>query len=855
MGRRENILQNTWSVERARQQDQLNDRDHYTGALYEVQIWTNLVFDYAFLHRDITLLDQLAELYLIPLNFLQEFDKYWFYKGGTDGYIQLTLPAPAKMWAKETAKRIGTIPLESTLNSSQFLYLISHAIHSFVSLPETDLSANMRELITRYTPVAQAHYQRWIFASNGSNDLNDAVGVFQVVSWGCSLGRFNHKEFLEKKLNREFGDVTPLSYCNILMDSDMWIFTGAVELLAARKKKPALFLMTDQQEKDYLAYFATAGRLLEDRLVRTSVTDFDDNPTFGINIDPGSRKEFKDMRYAGYTGSVFPEDNSEDRENPRIIIEPADHPVPDNISFDTSHGRRLVQVLETLYRNRSVTKQLFPSKDILKGVANQVAYAIFNKDFGKPLFANYFDGSNGWYRVNYSKRDRFGFAPWDNSLNWVSCGFAALQTYQPDLKRVSEAVWTMINSNDPGIIEFRSKHYEHSHYSGGQRELRRNCFNVETSFFILNFIAAADLPDVIEPSPKLSINRTRLNFGAIGGSTKTHSQQVTVTNTGEGTLAWRAESDAQWLHCTPSAGINAGVITVSVDPGDLPAGSYEGTVTVSDPDAGDSPQTTTVQLEVHGAGRDIIPFGSFETPEDQTMVDGSVPVTGWALDKIEVEWVKVYREALTGERRPFRRFSRLRRLIYLGDALFTEDVRPDLVQAHPDVPKNYRAGWGYMLLTNALPNEGNGTFTLHVKIRSASGREVMLGPKTIHCDNASAVEPFGSIDTPAPGGIASGSEFRIHGWALTPLPNKIPEDGSTIKVYVDGVSVGQATYNIRRPDIQALFPGFANSERAHAYFDLDTTAYSNGIHTLAWTVTDNAGNSSGIGSRFFVIQN
>ena len=36
---------------------------------------------------------------------------------------------------------------------------------------------------------------------------------------------------------------------------------------------------------------------------------------------------------------------------------------------------------------------------------------------------------------------------------------------------------------------------------------------------------------------------------------------------------------------------------------------------------------------------------------------------------------------------------------------------------------------------------------------------------------------------------------------------------------------------------------------------LDTTTLSNGLHTIAWVVTDSAGQTSGIGSRFFRVQN
>jgi hypothetical protein len=110
-------------------------------------------------------------------------------------------------------------------------------------------------------------------------------------------------------------------------------------------------------------------------------------------------------------------------------------------------------------------------------------------------------------------------------------------------------------------------------------------------------------------------------------------------------------------------------------------------------------------------------------------------------------------------------------------------------------PQNYQGGWGYMLLTNFLPGGGNGVYTL----------------SAITVDNANAVKPFGAIDTPAQGGSASGKSFVNQGWLLTPMPNKIPEDGTTIDVYVDGKKLGHPHYNYTRPDIAGYFPGYANS--------------------------------------------
>ncbi|NIM10451.1 MAG: hypothetical protein GTO45_00530 [Candidatus Aminicenantes bacterium] len=236
------------------------------------------------------------------------------------------------------------------------------------------------------------------------------------------------------------------------------------------------------------------------------------------------------------------------------------------------------------------------------------------------------------------------------------------------------------------------------------------------------------------------------------------------------------------------------------------------------------------------------PFGSFDTPLDGSTVRSSVPVTGWALDDSEVSSVKIYREAGGG-------------LVYIGDAVLVEGARPDIEAAYPGYPNNSKAGWGYMMLTNFLPNGGNGSFTFHAVAVDNTGHQVTLGTKTITCDNANAVKPFGAIDTPTQGGTASGGSFINWGWVLTPQPNSIPTDGSTINVIVDGVNIGHPTYNNYRPDIANLFPGYVNSNGAVGYFYLDTTAYENGVHTIQWTAMDNARNTDGIGSRYFTIQN
>jgi hypothetical protein len=342
--------------------------------------------------------------------------------------------------------------------------------------------------------------------------------------------------------------------------------------------------------------------------------------------------------------------------------------------------------------------------------------------------------------------------------------------------------------------------------------------------------------------PELLLTPTQLNFAVDTLGNTSDPQSFMVSNSGGGTLNWTITGDQGWFQYTPLSGTGPGMVTVTVNAAGLAAGTYNGLISVSDPNAVNSPQTVNVQLKVYSYSTSKPPFGDFATPLEGATVRSSIPVTGWALDDIGVVSVKIY-------------LVNNGSLAFIGDAVFVEGARPDVELYYPDYPNNSRAGWGYMMLTYFLPNGGNGTYTLEAIATDVEGNQASLGTRTFTCDNANAVKPFGAIDAPDQGGLASGSALKNTGWVLTPMPNKIPEDGSTINVYVDGLNLGHPTYNIYREDVAVLFPGYANSNGAHAFFELDTTAFGNGVHTIYWTATDDAGNTDGVGSRFFNILN
>jgi hypothetical protein len=355
------------------------------------------------------------------------------------------------------------------------------------------------------------------------------------------------------------------------------------------------------------------------------------------------------------------------------------------------------------------------------------------------------------------------------------------------------------------------------------------------------------------PGPKLKPDQTSLAFGVISGAPqrRTSAQSVRLIQSGDpGTVTWTALTSAAWLQVSPTSGTGASVLTVSLVADALPATTSSATITIAATGASSSVPPISVSLNVLTAAASKPPFGSVDSPADSiTGVSGSMAITGWAIDDVDVTRVRILRDPVAGEAPG---------LVYLGDGMFVEGARPDVAAAYPTNPQNARAGWGHLLLTNMLPGLGNGTFKFYAYADDADGHSTLLGTRIVTCANSGATQPFGTVDTPAPGETVAGSVYTSYGWVLAHGTRRadVP-GGGTVTVFIDGTPVGSPTGWTGRVDLQAVFPSLEYSGVPFALgaFDFDTTTLSNGMHTISWSVTDNEGNAAGVGSRFFRVFN
>ncbi|MGA2716878.1 MAG: LamG-like jellyroll fold domain-containing protein [Bryobacteraceae bacterium] len=102
--------------------------------------------------------------------------------------------------------------------------------------------------------------------------------------------------------------------------------------------------------------------------------------------------------------------------------------------------------------------------------------------------------------------------------------------------------------------------------------------------------------------PGLVVSENALTFFGTAGGTNPVAQNISITNTGGGTLNWTAAKTQPWVSLSSSSGTTAGSLAISVLTAGLPAGSYTDTVTVTAPGALGSPATigVTMLLGVQG---------------------------------------------------------------------------------------------------------------------------------------------------------------------------------------------------------------------------------------------------------------
>ena len=140
--------------------------------------------------------------------------------------------------------------------------------------------------------------------------------------------------------------------------------------------------------------------------------------------------------------------------------------------------------------------------------------------------------------------------------------------------------------------------------------------------------------------------------------------------------------------------------------------------------------------------------------------------------------MKIYRQCLSFDNPAACQTVLNTSVVFVGTASVIPGARPDVEAVYPSLPATNSAGWGFLILSNLLPDipllsttgGGQGTFILYAVATDQEGNQTLLGrniadhtPTTVTLDNHTIAKPFGALDTPAQGGTASGT-LNNFGW-------------------------------------------------------------------------------------------
>jgi hypothetical protein len=208
---------------------------------------------------------------------------------------------------------------------------------------------------------------------------------------------------------------------------------------------------------DSLKEFVAAGvtRLRQSMVWHILGRDASGRAISGMGLFEGDFALYPDDAFVGDTSPGFPA--------------PGDTARVATVSWDISHATRIPIFVAAMLASRHATGVSFPADSDVAALINQLRFKVFNGNPSRPLFRNFFDGTDGWYRVGYSGRGQWGYPPsnyCDGQAARRPClGATALPAWgllapsDPFLRGMADTLIALAGSRDPVAITFRERYY------------------------------------------------------------------------------------------------------------------------------------------------------------------------------------------------------------------------------------------------------------------------------------------------------------------------------------------------------------------------------------------------------------
>ena len=196
------------------------------------------------------------------------------------------------------------------------------------------------------------------------------------------------------------------------------------------------------------------------------------------------------------------------------------------------------------------------------------------------------------------------------------------------------------------------------------------------------------------PSPAVTAGPANISFEAQQGGTNPASQILSIWNSGGGTLSWSISDTADWLTISPASGSSTGEIdniTLLVDIAGMDAGNYAAVITISAPNATNTPQTVVVNLTINPPAKEeakvidaldtdnLLAIG-YNHPEKVVTVEGVIVRTYYAKKSKGQPTFLDFHDPYEGY---------FKCIIWKEDRQTGEPIRDKFIEAFPPNPETY----------------------------------------------------------------------------------------------------------------------------------------------------------------------
>ncbi|WP_073336851.1 Ig-like domain-containing protein [Clostridium grantii] len=187
-------------------------------------------------------------------------------------------------------------------------------------------------------------------------------------------------------------------------------------------------------------------------------------------------------------------------------------------------------------------------------------------------------------------------------------------------------------------------------------------------------------------------------------------------------------------------------------------------------------------------------------PKENTNIETSFSVSGWALNPSSVKSVEVYVDD-----------------VYKGDA-YVGISRLDIKQAFPDYKGGEKSGYNFPIDIDTIKV---GVRNIKVKVKGYDG-SITESSRNV---NIVKIPSKMALDFPK-ANTEIKSNFKISGWVL----NASGING--VNIYVDDIFMGKAEIGLTREDVNKVYPGYRSGDKGGYCYDLSVYNVSLGKHIV-----------------------